>query len=151
LDVVPDKKGLSKLRSNGDPSPGGSGRALDAGFTLVELIVCLVLVAGLTALVVPRLAADRPDTLERWAAAVSDDLARLHRDAIGSGAVRIASSEALVAKLAPNIHLALAEPPEIVFLPNGMTNGAIWRLESEQHAVELSVDWLTGRVNIDAR
>jgi prepilin-type N-terminal cleavage/methylation domain-containing protein len=151
LDVVPDKKGLLEHRWNEVSSFGRRTQALDAGFTLVELIVCLVLLAGLTALVVPRLAGDRSTTLERRAVAVSDDLARLRRDAIGSGAVRIASSETLVANLGPNIHLALAEPPEIVFLPNGMTNGAIWRLESEQHAVELSVDWLTGRVNVDAR
>jgi hypothetical protein len=31
-----------------------------------------------------------------------------------------------------------------------MTNGAVWRLETEDRAVGLTVDWLTGRVAVDA-
>lgn len=122
----------------------------DAGFTLIELLVCLVLLAGLAAIALPRLTAERPPTLEDRARDVAQDLARLRQEAMGSGTISIAPSEALVAVLAPDIRLQSAEPPTIVFLPNGMANGAVWRLESGGKSVALAVDWLTGRITIDA-
>lgn len=122
----------------------------DAGFTLIELLVCLVLLAGLATIALPRLTAERPPTLADWAEDVALDLARLRQEAMGSGTVRIANSDALAATLTPDIHLQSAEPPTIVFLPNGMSNGAIWRLESGGKAMKLAVDWLTGRITVDA-
>ena len=122
----------------------------DAGFTLIELLVCLVLLAGLAAIAVPRLTAERPPTLEDWAEEVALDLTRLRQESMGSGTVRIAPSEALAALLAPDIRLQSAEPPTIVFLPNGMANGAVWRFESSSKTMQLTVDWLTGRITINA-
>lgn len=122
----------------------------DAGFTLIELLVCLVLLAGLAAIALPRLTAERPPTLEDWAQDVALDLARLRQESMGSGTVRIAPSKALAAALTPDIRLQSAEPPTIVFLPNGMANGAVWRLESDGKTMQLAVDWLTGRITIDA-
>ena len=69
---------------------------------------------------------------------------------MGSGNVRIAPSEALAAVLTPDIRLQSAEPPTIVFLPNGMANGAVWRFESGGKTMQLAVDWLTGQITIDA-
>lgn len=123
---------------------------LDTGFTLIELLVCLVILAGLTAIALPQLAAKRTPSLEDWAEDIALDLARLRQDAMGSGTVRIAPSEALAAILTPGIQLQSAEPPNIMFMPNGMANGALWQLESGGRSVQLAVDWLTGRITIDA-
>lgn len=122
----------------------------DAGFTLIELLVCLVLLAGLAAIALPRLTAERPPTLEDSAQDVALDLARLRHESMGSGTVRIAASGALAATLAPGVRLQSAKPPTIVFMPNGMANGAVWQLESGGKTIQLVVDWLTGRITIDA-
>jgi len=124
--------------------------APDTGFTLIELLVCLVILAGLSAIALPQLAAERTPSLEDRAEDIALDLARLRQDAMGSGTVRIAPSESLAAILTPDIRLQSAEPPTIMFLPNGMANGAVWQLESNGRSVQLAVDWLTGRITIDA-
>ena len=113
-------------------------------------MVCLVLLAGLAAIALPRLTAERPSTLEDSAQDVALDLARLRHESMGSGTVRIAASGALAATLAPGVRLQSAEPPTIVFMPNGMANGAVWQLESGGKTIQLVVDWLTGRITIDA-
>jgi general secretion pathway protein H len=123
----------------------------EAGFTLIELLVVLVLMAGIAALVLPRFTAGRAETLERRAAAVAADLARLRQEAIGAGEIRRVSDAALSAVLPAGMVLAASEPGEIVFFPNGMANGAVWRLEAEGRAVTLDVDWLTGRVALEGR
>jgi general secretion pathway protein H len=122
----------------------------EAGFTLLELLVCLVLLAAISAIVVPRFVADRPPTLQERARLVADDLARFRRAAMGTGTVQTASSEALAAVLPPEVRLGEAIPPELVFLPNGMSNGGVWRLEAGAEVVALRVDWLTGRATVDA-
>lgn len=121
----------------------------DAGFTLVELLVCLVLIAVIMGLALPRFSLERPDTLERRAAAVAAELARLRLDAMGEGAVRSLSSEALRQRLPDPYSLSSAEPPEIVFFPNGSSNGAVWELAAGGRVVAIAVDWLTGRISLD--
>ena len=122
----------------------------DAGFTLLELLVCLVLLAAIAALVVPRFVADRPLTLDQQARLVADDLARFRRTALGTGTVQTASSEALAAVLPAEMRLGAALPRDLVFLPNGMSNGGVWQLEADGRVVALRIDWLTGRVTVDA-
>jgi general secretion pathway protein H len=124
--------------------------ASDAGFTLLELLVCLVLLAVISAVVVPRFAADRPPTLEERARRIADDLGRFRRAAMATGTVQIASSEALAEMLPPEVRLAEVSPLDLVFLPNGTTNGGVWWLETDAEVVAMRVDWLTGRVTVDA-
>jgi general secretion pathway protein H len=130
--------------------PGPTGEAGEAGFTLIELLVCLVLLAAMTAIVLPRFSAERPPTLQQRAQAIAGELARFRQAALGTGTVQIASSEALAAVLPAGIRLGEAIPPDLVFLPNGMSNGGAWRLEGDGREVALRVDWLTGRVTVDA-
>ena len=122
----------------------------EAGFTLLELLVCLVLMAAIAAFALPRFAGERSLTFERHAQAVAADLARLREAAIGTGEVRRASATALAAVLPEGVSLGTAEPPEIVFFPNGMANGAVWRLVAEGQVFDLGVDWLTGEITLDA-
>jgi prepilin-type N-terminal cleavage/methylation domain-containing protein len=127
-----------------------SRRPGDAGFTLIELLVCLVLLAAMSALVLPRFTAERAPSLQQRAQTVARDLAHFRHVAMGTGTVRTASSRALAAVLPAGIRIGEAIPEELVFLPNGMSNGGVWRLESEGRTVALAVDWLTGRVTVDA-
>lgn len=104
----------------------------------------------MTALVLPRFAAERPPTLQQRAETIASELARFRQAAMGTSTVRTASSRALADVLPAGVHIDQAIPEELVFLPNGMSNGGVWRLESEGRTVALAVDWLTGRVTVDA-
>lgn len=123
----------------------------EAGFTLLELLVCLVLVAAIAAFALPRFAGERPPTFERQLQAIAADLARLREAAIGTGEVQRVAAGALAAGLPAGLGLAATEPAEIVFFPNGMANGAVWRVEGQDAAADLVVDWLTGGITIHAR
>ena len=127
------------------PRPTG-----EAGFTLLELLVCLVLMAAIAAFALPRFAGERPLSFERRAQAIAADLARLREAAIGTGEVRRASAAALAAVLPEGVSLGAVEPPEIVFFPNGMANGAVWQLQAEGRSLDLEVDWLTGGIVLNA-
>lgn len=122
-----------------------------AGFTLLELLVLLVILASMTALALPRFSAERPMTLQRQADAIATDLARLRQQAMYTGVVQIADSAALAAELSPPFELRAADPANIVFWPNGTANGAVWEMADDIGTVELKVDWLTGRIEITAR
>ncbi|MEZ5865182.1 MAG: prepilin-type N-terminal cleavage/methylation domain-containing protein [Geminicoccaceae bacterium] len=122
----------------------------DAGFTLLELLVTLSLVAVLAATILPRFGGERPRTLEQRAEAIALELGRMRLEAVGSGRVLTVPAGELAASLPDGTTLAANETPELVFFPHGMTNGAAWRLETEDRAVGLTVDWLTGRVAVDA-
>ncbi len=128
-------------------APASAG---ETGFTLIELLVCLVLLAALSAIVVPRFVTQRAPTLEEHAQGVADDLARMRAAALGTGRVQTASSAALAATLPADVWIGEAVPGDLVFLPNGMSNGGVWLLEGATAVVALRVDWLTGRVTIDA-
>lgn len=126
-----------------------AGGGHDAGFTLVELLVCLVLIAAVMGLALPRFTFQQQDTLERRAEAIAGDLARLRLDAMGEGVVRTASSAGLAEALPDPYRLTGAEPAEIVFFPNGTSNGAVWRLTAGAETIAIAVDWLTGRISLD--
>ena len=104
----------------------------------------------ISAVVVPRFKTDRPPTLDEHARRIADDLGRFRRAAMGTGTVQTASSAALAGVLPPEVRLGEVSPRDLVFLPNGMSNGGVWRLETDDEVVAMRVDWLTGRVTVDA-
>lgn len=122
-----------------------------AGFTLIELLVLLVILAGMTAIALPRFSAERPMTLQRQAAAIATDLARLRQEAMYKGVVQIVDSAALASELSSPFELRAADPAKIVFWPNGTANGAVWELADDSGTVELKIDWLTGRIELATR
>lgn len=104
----------------------------------------------LAATILPRFGGERPRTLEQRAEEIARKLGRMRLEAVGSGRVLTVPATDLAARLPAGTTLDAAENAELVFFPNGMTNGAAWRLETEDRVVTLTVDWLTGRVAVDA-
>ena len=157
--------------------------AAEAGFTLLELLVVLVLATLMLSLVVPRFAAVVPGvelksttqktaSLLRYArsrAMAESRLIAVELDA-DAHALRmshrdepIALPESIELTLSDTGSLALgheiqlpptldasAPGPSIRFYPDGSSSGARLQLSGASGRFVIEVDWLTGRVRIDA-
>jgi general secretion pathway protein H len=142
------------------------------GFTLVEVLTVLVVLAIAAGLVVTRFAA-RHDTEVLQTAAY--ELASRCR-AARSAAIRKGSEQTIVIDMAnrlvtagPNVPpLRISKGIDIVsetsaterhsrgavgirFFANGASTGGTVRLESGRHAYEVRVNWFTGRVVVERK
>jgi general secretion pathway protein H len=138
-------------------------RRRQAGFTLLEMLVVLLLLGLATALVAPRLsvggAALNADTrslaaaLEqaRWTAVRSGDpvLLRLDLESPGWDGGRLPGTAVL--RVTGDASLMAGGVAAIRFLPDGSASGADIRLFGHRGGERvIRVDWLTGRVRHDA-
>jgi general secretion pathway protein H len=131
-------------------SEGGSrvGRPPQAGFTLMEMLVVIVAM-GLILLLVTGYGPPRSHRLEAQAAArqVAAAMRAARGRAIGQDQNVPLSLPRLPAWLAVSIQ---APPGGIVFAPDGSASGGQVRLDGAGQDIAVSVDWLTGRVTVDA-
>ena len=67
--------------------PTSARAPTDAGFTLLELLVTLTLLAVVAATILPRFGGERPRTLEQRAGEIARELGRMRLEAVGSGRV----------------------------------------------------------------
>jgi general secretion pathway protein H len=130
------------------------------GFTLLELLVVLTVMALMYALAAPRLGAGLPGVSARGAA--RDLVAVLQEGrslalteqrqvevAIDSGARSLqldGRPQPLRGKAEIHASDTGAEPFAIHFYPDGSSSGIELRVVQENHRYRVSVDWLTGRV-----
>lgn len=139
------------------------------GFTLLELIVVLVIIALALSITSPmltgRLSASKMKTATQYLAA---DLRQVRGEAIRSNAeqrlvlnlvertYRVAT-EGAEKSLPENTQLTLftaeservdAESAAIRFYPDGSSTGGRVTLEDGKHQYEVDVNWLTGKVRI---
>lgn len=144
----------------------GRRDAPNAGFTLVELLVVLAIVAVATA-AVPRVVAGLPGVRLRAAA---DEMAAVLRELHGEAIRRQTATELtldpaarvyvlstaaaprplpeIVAEAAfvPAAAVPAARPAGIRFYPDGSASGGTVRLVRGNLTAAIGVDWLTGRV-----
>jgi general secretion pathway protein H len=113
----------------------------DAGFTLLEALVALAIVALAWLLVVPAL----PDglfrsELERSARALTTELREARARALAE------RREVVVRLDRPGATVRSVEPGAVRFFPEGGATAAAITLERGGRTYRIEVDWLTGRV-----
>lgn len=117
----------------------------EAGFTLLELLVVLTVMALVTVVVGPRFSSWREPGLRQ----VGRDLALELRSARGAsmrtGGIGRLDAAGLEARLPPGFSLSGAS---IVFYPDGRTSGGSMVLAAASGTMRLDVDWLTGAVAV---
>lgn len=115
------------------------------GFTLLELLIVLAILAGVAAIVSPRLSAPEP-TLQAQAAIIGDKLRQERRLAVARSEMR-AISLAQAATALDKAFTLISEDEansKVVFYPLGYSNGASWRMTGPDGHLSIEVDWLTG-------
>jgi prepilin-type N-terminal cleavage/methylation domain-containing protein len=135
------------------------GRTSEAGYTLMEFLVVLTIMALVAVAAVPMLSASRPGLLAKSAAhAVAQDLAAARRDAITRGAetrVVFAAGRYDVlpggpSRALPNdIAVRLRGAAEIDFFADGSSNGGIIDVASAHARHSVVTHWPSGRITLD--
>jgi general secretion pathway protein H len=113
----------------------------ERGFTLLEALVALAILALVWLLVLPALPEGllRSD-LERSARALAGELREARARAV-------AEQRDVVVRLdRPGVTARATEPGLVRFFPEGGATGAAITLERGGHSYRIEVDWLTGRV-----
>jgi general secretion pathway protein H len=127
--------------------------AAERGFTLLELLVVLTLVALLAGVALPRLQTMLTPSFERTARRVALAVRDQRTQAILSGRL-VSVSPAQMALLLPAGTQIVDAPPEesaILFFPNGTsTGGRIVLAARDGRRAAVAVDWLTGQVSVGA-
>lgn len=145
-------------------SPGPDGDAARAGFTLVEMMIVLALMALAVAFMGPLLPhGTTPRALERLGTAVALAARQARTDSMRHnvetalvfdagaraflvlpGRDRTALPDDVTATVSTSRAMADGARPAIRFLPDGRSSGGEIRLASRTAAVHLVIDWLTG-------
>ncbi|MEZ5823866.1 MAG: prepilin-type N-terminal cleavage/methylation domain-containing protein [Geminicoccaceae bacterium] len=128
----------------GRTEAGGS----QAGFTLIELMVAMLLLGMLTAVVYPSIAALGRRNLDDTAAALVAHLRGVRHEALESGLPQEVASDDLASIVPAAVRIEGFEDGPLVILPNGASSGAELVLRQDGEERHILVDWLTGRIGL---
>lgn len=140
----------------------------DAGYTILEVLIVLVVLAASAAIVAPRVSASRDaSVLEGAGARLAAAMAVARASSISGSSPRYfildparraygADREKPLKKLAPGIAMSASGFPSelgnarmhVRFNPDGTATGGAIILRKSRSAISISVDWLTGAVRI---
>lgn len=145
-------------------------RGADAGFTLLELMASLAILSIAVALVLPRIGAGGDQIALRSAAMqLAAGLRATRREAMAASSEaalvvdldqrRYWADGAVKARTLPTVIVITAgnsrgrpvamNRASIRFQPDGSSSGGWIGLRSKSHAASITVDWLTGAVDIE--
>jgi general secretion pathway protein H len=151
------------------PAGRGDGRTSEAGFTLLEIVCIVAILAILAAILLPAfprgtsrarlesyaieaaalLKADRNAALRRRAQVTTqvDAMARTIRSGATGRVVRVPDDVGFDAVLAARCNQRVAGPT-IRFFPSGMSCGGVIALTRLGTGYEIRVNWMTGGVEV---
>lgn len=138
-------------------APSGNTRP-DSGFTLIEMIVVLVVLALVGSIVLARGPMHSATLdLRATARAMASDMRRIRAGAIATNhdvvftvdpvrrdyGIRKGTRHGLAAAIA-----VIGTPAPIVFHADGGSSGGVVTLGEKERRLAINVDWLTGRVDV---
>jgi general secretion pathway protein H len=136
------------LRSSSAPQKGPNNPVPESGFTLLEMLV-VIAVMGLILLLVTGYGPPRSHRVEAQAAA--QQVAEAMRDARGRAIAQGHQVAFTLPHLPAWLAVSVQAPPGgIVFAPDGSASGGRVLLDGDGRHVDVTADWLTGAVQIDA-
>lgn len=153
--------------NNLDRLSDSQGSENDLGYSLLELLIVLAVLALAAAVTIPQISGSRGATARRSSERAVIELVRqLRGKAIGTNSVawievepggralRTSAGRRLGlpagVTIAPDRPAGLA-PSRLHFYPDGRSSGTSWRLTGGGVTTVVTVDWLTGRIQTSAR
>lgn len=146
--------------------PATSGLRGDAGFTLIEMLVVLTLLALMMAVVVPAINRGMSVTANDVARDIQIGLRKARADAVtqqksqafvvdtqnrefkirGRKVIRLPEDIELTAKVASRE--AMQGKAAVRFYPDGSSTGGRIGVQQNDEQILINIDWLTGRVSL---
>lgn len=123
--------------------------AAEAGFTLIEILAVLTLVALLAGVAAPRLQSLLTPSIDRTTRRVALAVRDQRSQAMLSGRLITLAPGAMASLLPAGTEILAAEDaPAIQFYPSGTSSGGSIVLAARDGRRAVNVDWLTGRVTV---
>ena len=120
----------------------------EAGFTLIELIVALVLVGFLTAVIYPSFAALQNRSIDDAASSLVSLLRNSRHEALTSGKAVEVDLTAVRQIIPASLTIEGLEDGPIILLPTGSASGGKLLLRNHDDQRVIEVDWITGSIGI---
>lgn len=120
-------------------------RRTEQGFTLLEIMVVLVIASLAVMVAVPRFASLLEPSIGEQAGRIERTVRRARAAARSTAAVRRLDARMLTAALGMSGAIVEGEG-SVLFYPDGSSSGGVFTLRSGGDRLQLSIDWLTGRV-----
>ncbi|MDX6748718.1 prepilin-type N-terminal cleavage/methylation domain-containing protein [Geminicoccaceae bacterium 1502E] len=121
-------------------------RSAEAGFTLLEVMVVLVIASLAVMVALPRFASLFEPSLAEQARQVERTLREARSRARATASIQEVDAAMLRAALGRGDGRVEGEQ-SVLFFPDGSASGGLFTLRSGSDSLLLSIDWLTGRVS----
>jgi general secretion pathway protein H len=126
-------------------APTSAARSAERGFTLLELLVVVALMALIAAMVLPHFMSAGSESARHWAARAADELRAARQQAITMARPVSVPIDPKIAKLRS---LDGADASQVLFFPDGGSTGARLTFELNGRTATVTVDDLTGAVSL---
>ena len=119
--------------------------AAERGFTLLELLVVLTIMALVTVIALPHFRDPREPGLRQVGRDIAGELRTTRLQAMRTGKITGLAADSLGPRLPSGFHI---KGDKVVFYPDGRSSGGSFELADPTSSAKIAVDWLTGTVAV---